>query len=105
MVDASIGAPWGEIPGYSIAAKTGTAQIANANGCLCGEYGSSYIGIAPASDSKLVVAINVQNPRKNGYYGDDVAGPVFYKVMNFALRTMKIPPDGAKRPDVRLTAP
>jgi cell division protein FtsI (penicillin-binding protein 3) len=104
MVDASADEPWGEIPGYSVAAKTGTAQIANASGCLC-KYGSSYIGIAPASDPKLVVAINVQNPRKGGYYGDAVAGPVFYKIMNFALQTLKIPPDGAKRPDVRLTAP
>jgi cell division protein FtsI (penicillin-binding protein 3) len=96
--------PWGEIPGYSVAAKTGTAQIANARGCLC-QYGSSYIGIAPASSPKLVVAVNVQNPRKGGYYGNEVAGPVFYKVMKFALETLKIPPDGAKRPDVRLTAP
>jgi cell division protein FtsI (penicillin-binding protein 3) len=96
--------PWGEIPGYSIASKTGTAQIANASGCLC-SYGSSYIGIGPASAPKLVVAVNVQNPRIGGYYGNEVAGPVFYKVMKFALETLKIPPDGAKRPDVRLTAP
>jgi len=96
--------PWGEIAGYSIASKTGTAQIANAQGCLC-QYGSSYIGIGPASNPKLVVAVNVQNPRKGGYYGNGVAGPVFYKVMKFALQSLQIPPDGAKRPDVRLTAP
>ena len=104
-LDATIAyQPWGEIPGYSIASKTGTAQIANSRGCLC-QYGSSYIGIAPASDPKLVVAVNVQNPRKGGYYGNGVAGPVFYKVMKFALATLRIPPDGAKRPDVRLTVP
>lgn len=104
-LDATLAAePWGEIPGYSVAAKTGTAQIANSRGCLC-TYGSSYIGIAPASDPKLVVAVNVQNPRKGGYYGNGVAGPVFYKIMKFALATLKIPPDGAKRPHVRLTAP
>jgi cell division protein FtsI (penicillin-binding protein 3) len=97
--------PWGEIPGYSIASKTGTAQIANAAGCLCGAYGSSYIGIGPASAPKLVVAVNVQNPRKGGYFGNEVAGPVFNKIMKFALETLKIAPDGAKRPDVRLTAP
>jgi cell division protein FtsI (penicillin-binding protein 3) len=96
--------PWGEIPGYSIASKTGTAQIANAAGCLC-TYGSSYIGIGPASAPKLVVAVNVQNPRKGGYFGNEVAGPVFNKIMKFALETLKIAPDGAKRPDVRLTAP
>ncbi len=96
--------PWGEIPGYSIASKTGTAQIANSQGCLC-SYGSSYIGIGPASGPKLVVAVNVQDPRKGGYFGNEVAGPVFNKIMKFALQTLKIAPDGAKRPDVRLTAP
>jgi len=104
-VDAQVGEPWAEIPGYSVAAKTGTAQIADPahGGCLC-LYGSSLIGIAPASNPKLVVAVNVQNPRKGSYFGIDVAGPVFNKVMEFALRTLKIPPDGAKRPNVRLTA-
>jgi cell division protein FtsI (penicillin-binding protein 3) len=105
-LDAQVGEPWAEIPGYSIAAKTGTAQIADPKrgGCLC-LYGSSLIGIAPAGNPKLVVAVNVQNPRKGGYFGIQVAGPVFYKVMKFALSTMKIPPDRAKRPNVRLTAP
>jgi cell division protein FtsI (penicillin-binding protein 3) len=97
--------PWGEIPGYSIASKTGTAQVwDSAAHCLC-QYGSSYIGIAPASDPKVVVAVNVQNPRKADYFGNYVAGPAFYHVMKFALQTLKIPPDGGKRPNVQLTAP
>jgi cell division protein FtsI (penicillin-binding protein 3) len=105
-LDAQVGEPWGEIPGYSVAAKTGTAQIADPKrgGCLC-LYGSSFIGIAPAGSPKLVVAVNVQNPRKGGYFGIQVAGPVFYKVMKFALDSLKIPPDHGKRPNVRLTAP
>jgi cell division protein FtsI (penicillin-binding protein 3) len=93
--------PWGEIPGYSIAAKTGTAQV---GACQC-LYGSSYIGMAPASNPQLVVAVNVQNPKRGSYFGNAVAGPVFYHVMKFALQTLKIPPDGGKRPNVRLTAP
>jgi cell division protein FtsI (penicillin-binding protein 3) len=97
--------PWGEIPGYSVAAKTGTAQVWDARAhCLC-QYGASYIGIAPATDPQLVVAVNVQNPRKGDYFGNYVAGPVFYRVMKFALQALKIPPDHGKRPNVRLTAP
>ena len=97
--------PWGEIPGYSVASKTGTAQIWDPKArCLC-QYGSSYIGMAPASHPKVVVAVNVQNPRKADYFGNYVAGPAFYHVMKFALQTLKIPPDGGKRPNVRLTAP
>ena len=50
--------------------------------------------MAPGNNPNLVVAVNVQNPKKGGYFGDVVAGPVFYKVMKFALQTMKIPPTG-----------
>ena len=97
--------PWGEIPGYPVASKTGTAQVWDPKAhCLC-QYGSSYVGMAPASDPKVVVAVNVQNPRKADYFGNYVAGPAFYRVMKFALQTLKIPPDGGKRPNVRLTAP
>jgi cell division protein FtsI (penicillin-binding protein 3) len=96
--------PWGEIPGYSVASKTGTAQLYDPRAhCLC-QYGSSYIGIAPASNPKLVVAVNIQNPKQADYFGNYVAGPAFYQVMKFALASLKIPPDGGKRPDVPLTA-
>lgn len=103
--DAEGGVPWGEIAGYAVAAKTGTAQEWNpAKHCLC-NYGSSYIGIVPANNPKLVVAINVQDPKSSAYFGDEVAGPVFYQVTRTALQTLKIPPNYAKPPHVRLTAP
>jgi cell division protein FtsI (penicillin-binding protein 3) len=106
MLDATLAdQPWGEIPGYSVAAKTGTAQVWDPRAhCLC-QYGSSYIGMAPASNPQIVVAVNIQNPKSGDYFGNYVAGPVFYHVMKFALQALKIPPDGAKRPNVRLTAP
>ena len=104
-LDATIAyQPWGEIPGYSVASKTGTAQVWDPKaGCLC-RYGSSYIGMAPASNPKLVVAVNIQNPKGADYYGNYVAGPAFYQVMKFALASLKIPPDHGKRPNVPLTA-
>ena len=104
-VDALQNEPWGIIYGYPVASKTGTAQVSDTRQCkgktLC-QYGSSYIGIAPAQDPRLVVAVNVQDPTANGYYGDEVAGPVFYNVMKFALQTMKIPPTHAGPPYIRL---
>ena len=96
------GKPWGIIPGYTVAAKTGTAQEL---GQGQNYYGSSFIGIAPAKRSGLVVAVNLQDPRNGSYFGIDVAGPVFNAVMKFALATMKIPPDGGHVPYVPLTAP
>jgi cell division protein FtsI (penicillin-binding protein 3) len=105
MLNAQAGIPWGEIAGYPIAAKTGTAQEWDpARHCLC-NYGSSYIGMAPANNPQVVVAINVQDPKTSAYFGNEVAGPVFYQVMRSTLQTLKIPPNYAKRPNVRLTAP
>jgi cell division protein FtsI (penicillin-binding protein 3) len=102
-VDAQAGEPWGLIKGYTVAAKTGTAQVSDLSKCLC-QYGSSYIGIVPADDPQLVVAVNIQDPRGK-YYGDEVAGPAFFEVAKFALQTMKIAPDDARTPYIRLTAP
>jgi cell division protein FtsI (penicillin-binding protein 3) len=97
--------PWGIIPGYPISAKTGTAERSDpACGCLRG-YNSSYVGIAPADNPRLVVAVVVENPRSADYYGNAVAGPVFNQIMKFALESMKIPPSGGTTPFVRLTAP
>jgi cell division protein FtsI (penicillin-binding protein 3) len=103
-VDAAGDQPWGVIPGYAIAAKTGTSQESNGKCALC-VYGSSWIGIAPGDNPQLVVAVNVQNPRKGGHFGAVVAGPVFYQVMKNALATLQIPPDGATPANVRLNAP
>ncbi len=104
VVDAEGAQPWGVIPGYAIAAKTGTSQESNGSCALC-VYGSSWIGIAPGDKPQLVVAVNVQNPRKGGHFGAVVAGPVFYQVMKNALATLQIPPDGARPAKVRLNAP
>ena len=108
-VDETAGVPWGIIPGYAIASKTGTS---NEHGSECPatdpqcEYGSSYIGMAPGNNPQVVVAVNVQHPdKKFGYFGDVVAGPVFYQVMNFAVQTLQIPPTDHTVPYVRLTAP
>jgi cell division protein FtsI (penicillin-binding protein 3) len=103
-IDQAGDQPWGIIPGYAIAAKTGTSQESNGKCALC-VYGSSYIGMAPGNNPQLVIAVNVQNPRKGGYYGDVVAGPVFYQVAKDALAILDIPPDGAVPAKVRLTAP
>jgi cell division protein FtsI (penicillin-binding protein 3) len=97
---ASRGELWGLIPGYTVAAKTGTAQNLPDS-----TVGSSFIGIAPATADGLLVAVNVQDPRVGSHFGIDVAGPVFNAVMKFALATMKIPPDGDHVPYVPLTAP
>jgi cell division protein FtsI (penicillin-binding protein 3) len=104
VIDAEGAQPWGIIPGYAVAAKTGTSQESDGTCALC-VHGSSWIGIAPGDNPQLVVAVNVQHPRKGSAFGAVVAGPVFYQVMKDALAILKIPPDGAVPAKVRLTAP
>jgi cell division protein FtsI (penicillin-binding protein 3) len=107
VVDSQAGEPYGILQGYPVAAKTGTAQVSDPSVATCAlcQYGASYIGIAPANNPQLVVAVNIQDPQGHNYFGDEVAGPAFYDVMRFALQTMKIPPDYARTPNIRLTAP
>ena len=66
--------------------------------------GPATSGSRPADNPQLVVAVNIQDPQGKEYFGDEVAGPAFYDVMRFALQTMKIPPDYARPPYIRLTA-
>lgn len=81
------------VPGYRVAGKTGTAnRIDDSCGCYRG-YTASFIGMAPADDPALVVAVIVQNPIK-GHYGGEVAAPVFQKFMTYALAQQGVPPTG-----------
>ncbi len=95
-------APQATIPGYRVAGKTGTAQRVDPD-CRCYKgYVSSFIGMAPADDPQLVVAVSLSNPR-NGKYGSVLAAPVFKKVMTFALQQLQIAPTGTASPRIRTT--
>ncbi len=90
-----------KIPGYRIAGKTGTAQAYDDEcGCYSG-YTASFVGMAPADDPELVVAVFVQQPKK-AHYGGTVAGPVFQQIMSYGLTSLGIEPTGTKKPDVAL---
>lgn len=91
-----------QVPGYQVAGKTGTAQAPAENGKGYDGYTASFIGMAPASNPQLVVAVTLQRP-KNNIYGGPTAGPVFAKVMSFALGQCKIPPAKTKVKPLRET--
>ena len=82
-----------QVPGYRIAGKTGTARIAGKRGYEENRHIASFIGIAPVSHPKLIVAVIIQEPTRGGYYAAAVAAPLFSKVMGVALRILDIPPD------------
>ena len=97
-------APMAAISGYRVAGKTGTAQFIDPScGCYNGGVIASFIGMAPADDPALVVAVTLVNPR-NGRYGGELAAPVFKKVMRYALQARQVPPTGSSSPSLTLTA-
>jgi cell division protein FtsI (penicillin-binding protein 3) len=84
------------IPGYRVAGKTGTAnRVDPATGRYKG-YTSSFAGFAPADKPRITVYCAIQNATSGSYFGGQICGPVYKKVMEFALKTLQIPPTGAK---------
>jgi cell division protein FtsI (penicillin-binding protein 3) len=86
-------APRAQIAGYRVAGKTGTAHK-----LLNGQYAenlyvASFIGMAPASNPRLIIAVMIDEPSAGEYYGGAVAAPVFANVMAGALRTLAVPQD------------
>ncbi|MBV1787083.1 penicillin-binding protein 2 [Marinobacterium sp. D7] len=81
------------VVGYRVAGKTGTAHKASGGGYASDRYTSVFAGIAPASHPRIVVAVMVDNPKGQEYYGGEVAAPVFSRVATDALRLLNVPPD------------
>jgi cell division protein FtsI (penicillin-binding protein 3) len=82
-----------EIPGYSVAGKTGTAQKPGPYGGYApGKYVATFVGMVPASDPKLVVLVSVDEPSLN-IFGGIVAAPAFAQIAAFDLQYLEVPPD------------
>ncbi len=109
MLEAVVGpggtAPLGQIDGFRVAGKTGTAQRANpeTGGYAGGGYVTTFVGFAPADDPQYVVAVDLERPTSSAE-GGQVAAPVFRDILRYALTADGVVPSGAARPDFRLTA-
>jgi len=79
------------IPGYDMAGKTGTAQMVVNGKYSNTKFVASFIGMVPASNPKLVVAVVVDQPH-NGYYGGSVAAPAFQRIVGWAVPHFGINP-------------
>ena len=86
-------APKAQVPGYRVAGKTGTAHK-QVNGRYAPNiYVSSFVGFAPVSAPRFVIAVMIDEPSAGQYYGGAIAAPVFSKVMGGALRSQGVVPD------------
>jgi cell division protein FtsI/penicillin-binding protein 2 len=81
-----------QLVNYTVAGKTGTAQKAGAGGYLPGKYFSSFIGFFPADSPRVCIAVFLDEPRV-GYYGGQVAAPVFKRIAEDIGNYLVIPPD------------
>ncbi len=82
-----------QVPGYRVAGKTGTTHKLGERGYEKNKYVGSFVGMAPASNPRLIMAVMIDDPSSGQYYGGTVAAPVFSAVMTDALRMLAIPQD------------
>jgi cell division protein FtsI (penicillin-binding protein 3) len=82
-----------QVAGYRVAGKTGTAHKLDGATYAADRYVSSFVGFAPASNPRLVIAVMIDEPGGKHYYGGEVAAPVFSNVMAGALRLLGVTPD------------
>ncbi|MGV3469768.1 peptidoglycan D,D-transpeptidase FtsI family protein [Limnobacter sp.] len=81
-----------QVQGYRVAGKTGTAHKQE-GGRYVNKYVSSYVGLAPVSDPRVIVAIMVDEPKGGVYYGGLVAAPVFSTITKSVLTRLNVQPD------------
>jgi cell division protein FtsI (penicillin-binding protein 3) len=86
-------APHAQVAGYRVAGKTGTARKLEGGRYVLTKYVSSFVGFAPVSDPRIIVAVMIDETSAGQYYGGIVAAPVFREVVAGVLRTLSVMPD------------
>lgn len=81
------------VEGYRIGGKTGTARKQIGATYAKNRYRALFVGMAPMSDPRLIVAVMIDDPAGKAFYGGTVAGPVFSGVTGGALQLLGVPPD------------
>ena len=90
--------PRARIMGWRVAGKTGTAHKQENGGYAADKYIASFVGLAPVSAPRVVIAVMIDEPAAGQHYGGSVAAPVFAQVMQGALRMLGVPHDAPLEP-------
>jgi cell division protein FtsI (penicillin-binding protein 3) len=85
--------PKAQTIGYSVGGKSGTAHKQEGKGYASNKYRSWFVGMAPITAPRIIVAVMVDEPSNGLYFGGDVAAPVFSQVVQQTLRMMNVSPD------------
>lgn len=94
------------VPGYTVAGKTGTAQVPSATGrgYVPGDWNATFVGFVPAEAPKLSAVVTFNHPTP--IYGGSVSAPVFAEIMGYALRHFDIaPPVHSKASQIQCSVP
>jgi cell division protein FtsI (penicillin-binding protein 3) len=83
----------GQVQGYRVAGKTGTAYKLIDGQYDQSRYLASFVGYGPVSNPRYILAITIDEPSAGKHYGAEVSAPVFSSVMTQALRMAGVPPD------------
>ena len=92
-------APQAQVPGYSVAGKTGTAHKIGKHGYE-DRYVASFVGFAPANNPRIIIAVMVDEPSNGKHYGGEVAAPVFSAIAEHSMRILQVQPDIPHRTDI-----
>lgn len=92
-----------QVLGYRVAGKTGTANKLE-GGKYVDKFVASFVGFAPVSNPRLIVAVMIDEPSAGSYFGGTVSAPVFSTVMGESLRMLGVAPDAAAETIVQPTA-
>lgn len=82
----------GAVDGFDVGAKTGTARKLVNGRYVDNKHVATFIGFAPAKNPRVIVAVTIDEPTANGYYGGVVVGPVFKQVMGGSLNILGVSP-------------
>ncbi len=92
--------PKAQTIGYSVGGKSGTAHKQEGKGYASNKYRAWFVGMAPISSPRIIVAVMVDEPSNGAYFGGDVAAPVFSQVVQQTLRMMNVAPDIEVKPQI-----
>ncbi|HEZ1715103.1 TPA: peptidoglycan D,D-transpeptidase FtsI family protein [Neisseria meningitidis] len=82
----------GAVDGFDVGAKTGTARKLVNGRYVDNKHVATFIGFAPAKNPRVIVAVTIDEPTANGYYGGVVTGPPFKKIMGGSLNILGVSP-------------
>ena len=94
-----------QIPGYTIAGKTGTASKIIDKQYSKSEYNASFVGFVPSRQPALAIIVVIDSPHGNGYTGGAVAAPIFRRIAEASLRQLGIAPTVNAMPPVLAARP